>query len=145
MNARGRSIIELCIGSGVVIANGRMGDMSPTASWTYVSRTGRSVVDYLLASPEDLKIISDFELHHRIESDHMPISFSVDIPRAATVESQGRIAACKQQQPRLVWNPAKADEYRNQLQINRPIYSAELDVNSSCQYGNQNWCTVYES
>ena len=45
VNARVRSIIELCMWSGLVIADGRIGYVSHTASWTHVSRTGRSVVD----------------------------------------------------------------------------------------------------
>ena len=77
-NAFGSRLIELCRMAGLLILNGRMGCDKGVGDFTRDSTTGRSVVDYVLSSPDVFSLISNFVIHESVpESDHKPISFAI--------------------------------------------------------------------
>ena len=63
LNANGKKFIEMCRGSNIFIANGRIGEDKDVGQFTY---RGTSLIDYTLATVEALKLISKFSI---IETD----------------------------------------------------------------------------
>ena len=60
------------------IVNGRMGADLGVGGYTRVDTTGKSLVDYLLATPATFTMITDLRIHPKTpESDHLPISFNI--------------------------------------------------------------------
>ena len=74
MNSHGRCLLEFCQTSGLLIANGRVGNDRGVGKYT----TGSSVVDYVICSPSLMLDFSTFEVLNKLpESDHIPISFAL--------------------------------------------------------------------
>lgn len=76
INQQGRQLAEFCQTHELVITNGRIGDIENSSGFTYISSRGKSTIDYLLCRPADLSSVTKFYIHSRIESDHMPVSFT---------------------------------------------------------------------
>ena len=62
LNANGKKFIEMCRGSNIFIANGRIGEDKDVGQFTY---RGTSLIDYTLATVEALKLISKFSIIER--------------------------------------------------------------------------------
>lgn len=78
VNRFGDMLLDLCKASGMCIVNGRYNDDPNNGSYTCMTANGESVVDYLLTSFSNFKIISDFKVHTFNEhSNHTPLSFSI--------------------------------------------------------------------
>ena len=70
-NAQGTQLLDLCKSTSVNIVNGRLDEGQ---SFTYFSRYGSSVIDYMLMKPESFCYISKFEILPFNEfSDHTPL------------------------------------------------------------------------
>jgi len=77
-NAFGNRLLDLCISTGIRIANGRLYRDHMIGNNTFFSRLGSSVIDYLLTKPCNFAKLSDFMVHEfNVWSDHCPISFSL--------------------------------------------------------------------
>ena len=76
-NAYGTALLELCKGAGLRIVNGRLGKDANIGNYTCITRNSSSVIDYLLADLDFFRRISDFEIHERIESIHMPVRVQI--------------------------------------------------------------------
>lgn len=78
-NNFGRTLLNFCKTSGLRILNGlTKGDEE--GHFTYISHTGKSVVDYAITSIHSLNtIISSFTVVSNPLSDHMPISTEVNL------------------------------------------------------------------
>ena len=75
-NNFGMKLLDLCKTTGMRIANGRIGE---TDMFTFVTRQGASVIDYVLCCENELYNISNFEIKSLNEwSDHAPIIFSLN-------------------------------------------------------------------
>ena len=75
VNGFGRKLLQLCYDTGLVVANGRLGN-DKSGNFTFCTTRGRSVNDYLLFSPIDIDKISEFDVLNLNEfSDHSPIFF----------------------------------------------------------------------
>ena len=65
----------MCKSAGLLILNGRAGKDKGIGNFTRVDTTGRSIVDYMVVSPQHLELVSDFAIANACpESDHIPIS-----------------------------------------------------------------------
>ena len=113
INERGRKIIDLCHATGFVIANGRLGNVTETCDFTFRSRQGKSVNDYLLVPKHQQSSVTHFSLHQRIESDHMPLSFGVNCrhTRKEVVKNPDKLTSST----RYVWKEEKRQEYTCKL------------------------------
>ncbi|CAC5417271.1 unnamed protein product [Mytilus coruscus] len=75
VNTFGRKLLQVCYNTGLTISNGRLGS-DTNGQFTLCNSKGTSVNDYLLVSPNNYGIISDFEVLEMNEfSDHMPLFF----------------------------------------------------------------------
>ncbi|MEW8546197.1 MAG: endonuclease/exonuclease/phosphatase family protein, partial [Candidatus Thiodiazotropha sp.] len=78
VNRFGDMLLDLCKASGMCIVNGRFIGDENNGSYTCMTANGESVVDYLLTSFSNFKMISDFKVHAFNEhSNHTPLSFSI--------------------------------------------------------------------
>ena len=68
----GLYVLEICKTYGVHMLNGRKsGDMN--GEYTYMSSTGKSIVDYILISSSLFEQIIDFSVEDQNNSDHFPL------------------------------------------------------------------------
>uniref|UniRef100_A0A803TV69 ribonuclease H n=1 Tax=Anolis carolinensis TaxID=28377 RepID=A0A803TV69_ANOCA len=58
------------------------------AEFTYISGSGSSVIDYVLVANHTYKHIENFTTVSRTESDHLPISYIVSLPKAQRLSPQ---------------------------------------------------------
>jgi hypothetical protein len=87
VNTFGTLLLDLCKGAGMRVLNGRCGDTSNSAKFTYVCERGESVVDYVLSSIDSMHLIGEFELGDLSEhSDHVPISLTLHTGPASARE-----------------------------------------------------------
>ena len=78
VNKHGTRLIEVCKTTGMLILNGRISHDRGIGCFTRDDTTGRSVVDYAIASPVILKSVSYFKVSCKFpESDHRPVSVSL--------------------------------------------------------------------
>jgi exonuclease III len=78
-NAQGNKLLDLCKGTSLRIANGRLGSDCGIGKFTCYNRNGSSVIDYLLLREINFNIIDDFKIHDfNTFSDHAPISFEIN-------------------------------------------------------------------
>ncbi|CAC5378146.1 unnamed protein product [Mytilus coruscus] len=77
VNSFGRRLLQMCYDTGLTAANGRLGN-DKHGNFTFCTANGRSVNDYLLVSPCDYELISNFEVLQLNEfSDHSPLYFEL--------------------------------------------------------------------
>ncbi|XP_060587663.1 uncharacterized protein LOC132743153 [Ruditapes philippinarum] len=78
-NSNGIKLLDLCKSTCCRIANGRISNDYGIGAFTFASRQGASLIDYLLAKERDFVNISDFKVHDFNEwSDHCPISVTLN-------------------------------------------------------------------
>ena len=128
-NNNGHRLIELCKSADVKIVNGRFGSDKHIGQFTCFNNTGRSVVDYVIASPALMPLISDFHIEpfDKCLSDaHAPICVTICVPNASCsagpgessiVPSEEVTVARPSQNSDLVllkskWDPELADQYK---------------------------------
>ena len=109
INERGTRIIDLCHATGFVTANGRLGDVTETCDFTFRISQDLSVNDYSLVLEHHLSSVTHFILHQRIESDHMPLSFSVNCnhTRKSVVKNADKAISIT----RYAWKEVRRQEY----------------------------------
>jgi len=75
VNSFGRKLLQMCFNTGLNVANGRLCN-DRSGNFTFCTNKGRSVSGYLLLSPNNFKMLSDFEVLQMNEfSDHMLLFF----------------------------------------------------------------------
>ena len=62
INRNGRALIDFCKETGMRIMNGRIGDEASVGNYTYVGRTGSSVVDYVICFPSIINRFISFNV-----------------------------------------------------------------------------------
>lgn len=78
IDLNGHRLLEVCITTGLLIANGRLSRDREVGQFTYCSALGQSTVDYLLLYLEDFETILNFEVLNFSEySDHAPLTFNL--------------------------------------------------------------------
>ena len=92
----GRKLIDLCRSNEMAILNGTVridGNLNRSNCYTCIRYNGSSVVDYVIAQIEDLKIMTHFEvLEKLVESDHTPLSLTLEVvlDKPRTEQRRGR-------------------------------------------------------
>ena len=118
-SAHGLKLLDLCKSTSLRIANGRLGNDCPVGSFTYSSRNGCSVIDYLILSQPDFSCINDFHVCSFCEwSDHAPLTFSV------LCHSDPVLTDMSQCTTKIKWDDSLRDEFR------RSLISRRTDLNS---------------
>jgi hypothetical protein len=78
IDTHGRRLLDLCISTGLSIANVRVSHDRDTGDYTYCSHQEQSTVDYLLINRHDFDSLLSFEIFDfNSFSDHAPLAFSV--------------------------------------------------------------------
>ena len=76
-NTFGTRLLDICKSTDLRIVNGRLYHDCMIGNYTYISRLGSSVIDYLLTKYCNFSKISSFKVHDFNEwSDHSPLSFN---------------------------------------------------------------------
>ena len=107
-NAFGRSLLDMCRIFGIHILNGRFpGDHD--GEYTFMASTGKSVVDYMLASSSLFEHVINFQIDTMTESDHFPLicELSCDIIQYADVGLRSAVRSYS----RFKWNETKRDGF----------------------------------
>ncbi|VDI44652.1 Hypothetical predicted protein, partial [Mytilus galloprovincialis] len=103
----------VCYNTGLTVANGRLGS-DTNGKFTFCNSKGTSVNDYLLLSPNNYGIISDFEVLEMNEfSDHMPLFFELNF---STICQKRTNTTTRNY---IKWETSKNDEYAQMLQPHR--------------------------
>ena len=93
-NQYGRSLVDMCKSAGLLILNGRTGKDKGIGNFTRVDTTGRSIVDYMVVSPQLLELVSDFAIANACpESDHIPLSLYLRCKSEKTYSCKTRYSA----------------------------------------------------
>ena len=76
----GLKLLDVCLSTGLLIANGRLHDDRNVGKYTFCSQNGQSVVDYVLLNLLDFDCISYFDvLNFNEYSDHAPITVHLNL------------------------------------------------------------------
>ena len=71
VNTHGRRLIDLGISCSLLILNGRPESDNGVDAYIRVDTTGKSVVDYMIGSPELFAISADFTVHDKFQNQIM--------------------------------------------------------------------------
>ncbi|CAC5376106.1 unnamed protein product [Mytilus coruscus] len=113
-NRFGKLLIQLCYNTGLTICNGRLGN-DRDGKFTFCSPNGRSLIDYMLASPNDYDKISNFGILNINEfSDHSPLVFEVGI-KTVTKENLPKVSSF------IKWEKDKVEEYKTKLNLYKNV------------------------
>ena len=107
VNKHGRKLLDLCLGTGLGIVNGRTGQDAFTGEFTCYFGDNPSCIDYILSDPELFSAFSDFYVDCREESHHMPLCltlFLCDSDEQETIQSTNA-----EYLPRFSWQEEKAN------------------------------------
>jgi len=135
VNQFGTHLINICSALNLHILNGRCGTDAGLGDYTFISHTGTSVVDYVIASGALFTLCSSFCVESRSDSDHMPVTCTL---RACVARDNQDSAADVAQDHRLRWNDRRAEEYIDNLcsqsivdMLNESAESAICDIDSA--------------
>ena len=123
INLNGRKLLDFCKENALRICNGRVGQDKGIGKYTYVGRTGSSVVDYVLVSEHIFNLISNFTVGHpNILSDHCEVNFSL---RNAEIEAQiiSDNIIGERLPKKFVWCAEKGQTYRSNIEDNKEEFS----------------------
>jgi len=135
VNNFGRKLLDFCKTTGMRVLNGRTkGDEE--GNFTFISHTGKSVVDHALSSVQFLCTIVSFTVGSNPESDHMPITTNVDLKiNSSDLDSDDRGTPDNTFNPvKYFWNSRYKDSFI------RTVQSLISDVSKCVQYDNVNEC-----
>lgn len=78
-NRNGKLLVEMLEIEGLFVVNGRSYSDSP-ASYTFISKNGKSTIDFAWANLEGLQLIKDLKICDDFhQSDHLPASLTLDL------------------------------------------------------------------
>ena len=143
MNYYGKLLLNVCAAMGFTILNGFCcGD--EVGRFTYVADNGNSVNDYFLVSDNFLPVICGYcrlFVSERLESDHLPLEFSIKMPRDNPCLS---ILSHKTQSvEKIIWDPDYAHHFaellnseESQLKLMYAIEHIDVNVNEALKLFN---------
>ena len=113
LDVYGRRLLELCKSTGLVLANGRLGEDNGIGEFTFASHQGQSVVDYFLFNPDDRQFINNFVILPFEEySDHAALN--IKLQTKTTVKEKACHEHCNAE-IRLCWDNAKREAFRSDI------------------------------
>ena len=108
----GRRLLLLCQATNLLIANGRFFDDSNIGEFTFVTKNGFSVVDYVLSSQDDILCLNNFQILEQNEfSDHAPILLS--FPRKSDRHPNGNASNETSRKVKIVYEESKRENFRS--------------------------------
>jgi hypothetical protein len=111
-NAFGRYLLDMCSTFGIHMLNGRFpGDCD--GEFTYSTKIGNSVVDYMLASTELFNNIRSFKVDNMTDSDHFPLVCELSCNQLGSTAETTRSAVRPVR--RFKWDEAKCDMFLGKL------------------------------
>lgn len=89
-NTYGRVLLDLCKSSCLRILNGHFGKDANVGNFTCITENSASVhvIDYFISESSIFDNISDFEIHDRLESIHMPIRLQLSFATSSNISDQ---------------------------------------------------------
>ena len=106
-NRFGSKLLDLCKSTSTRIVNGRIGD--DQGAFTFMSRNGASVVDYLLSKECNFSNITCFNVGSiNVWSDHAPLYFSLSCNNILLIEQAESYTTYK-------WSQKYKDQFRANL------------------------------
>ena len=131
-NVFGDQLIELCEMIECLILNG-LREIRLDDSCTYIGTAGSSLIDYYIMSKDLFSAINvkNLFVENRVESDHMPISLTIETMLYIEEEIFNVRNASNE---KIVWNKCKEDEFfgcLNSIEIQNIFTSAQSCINNS--------------
>lgn len=116
-NRYGSELLDFCKQTGLRILNGRAGEDGSTGKCTYVGSSGRSLVDYVIASQRLFSFIDTFSVDDpNILSDHCVINFSLCSHTNIHDDNNNSKSGTESLKFKYVWNSQYADLYQEALE-----------------------------
>ena len=113
LDTHGRRLLLLCQTSDLIITNGRTLDDCNIGQHTFVCKKGMSVVDYLLASHDDITFLSHFKILDFNEfSDHAPVFFAFLSQNPSKENKRSNVTRLEQ---KIIFDESKSPLFRAQL------------------------------
>ena len=109
INVFGRSLLDLCCTFGIHMLNGRLGSDTGVGDYTCITHNGTSTVDYVLVSSSLFYQVLDFTIDTRVESDHMPLTFT--LPCCNRQNEKDQISVKVGIRKKCVWAENRANSF----------------------------------
>ena len=126
LNSYGKLLLNMCTSLSLSILNGLcQGDLE--GCYTYICDKGSSVDDYFLFSDELFDLVCDeceLTVVDRIESDHMPVTVSVNLFHSVANDPEKRDIC--QSLEKFVWNSENIDAFVKSL--NNETFLTRIDI-----------------
>jgi len=118
-NVFGEQLLELCNMYDLVVLNG-LKDYLFDGEFTYICRSGSSVVDYFLASCDLLcsNVFCQFKVDNQVESDHLPVSVSMRLAKDIATDRTEQYVTYAD---KIVWDKEKENQFIDTLYNNDGI------------------------
>ena len=110
INVYGRSLLTLCISFELSILNG-CEDIYGSAQFTFMSHSGKSVIDYFIASRSIIHLFTRLDIKDSVLSSHSPLEMTVACNITMSKEDKMNMLESK-----LIWDESMAERYRHTLQ-----------------------------
>lgn len=114
ITVRGRELVALCRVMKIRILNGRSGKDQGVGEFTCINWNGRSLNDYAILSEDLTNSVIDFEIGSRTESNHFPVTFSLQTSLYESENDLGITNVTEYQ--RLRWNGNLATDFNVRLE-----------------------------
>jgi len=126
INVFGEQLLEFCNIFDCIILNG-LRENNFDGSFTYIAKTGASVVDYFLMSCElyDVLSVESMNVLDSVESDHVPIQLKVEIHE---ILKEDKTFDNSYSLERIVWDKHKESKFfRFMFEIGQSMYDQEKE------------------
>ena len=123
-NNQGKRVLELCKSNQLRIANGRLGNVLNTSTFTFMNSQTATTIDYLLLCERDFNTVSKFCIcDFNYLSDHAPLDFTISCFNPVVRDYNDNFYSFTKTQ----WNDSLRDEFRHKLisrlpDLNRAVY-----------------------
>lgn len=112
INANGRKLLDFCKQNGLRICNGRLGADKNVGKFTFIGSMGRSLVDYVVTTPNLFKSIVKFKIcDPNILSDHCVVEFSICQNKDSYTIQHEETDTYECLNKKYSWDDAKRDQY----------------------------------
>ena len=137
-NNHGKRLIEICTMFGLTPLGG-LKEKRFDSKHTFIGHRGSSHIDHYVASTNLLDQITDFKIRERIESDHLPITMTLNCKREVSGVDQQ-----KKQITKIKWQEEKVEECKKILtseKVTKDLKQAErmsvTDIDGSLKIFNK--------
>ena len=124
-NSHGLKLLDLCKTYSLRIVNGRIGNSN---DFTFFSRNGSSVIDYLLTHEQNLHLLNSFQVcPFNKRSDHTPLSFSIRCNNYVPLNKSYT-------ETRYKWDNSFTQQFRSGIIAQLPVFNTLVNnIDCSCK------------